>query len=62
MTRVAIELNCRPGVHVATVIRERADGRRVLDLDGGPLLEEGVDCAVVGAADDRDPPLPLESR
>jgi hypothetical protein len=51
---VLIAINCRPGVHPARVVRERADGRRLLDLDGGPLLVEGEDCEVVPEREDSE--------
>jgi hypothetical protein len=46
---VHIRVNDFFGVHPARVIRENREGRRLLDLDGGPLLVEGVDCEVVPA-------------
>jgi hypothetical protein len=47
--KVYVKINGRDGVHPATVLRTREDGYRVLDVDGGPALVEGVGCEVVPA-------------
>jgi hypothetical protein len=47
--KVYVKINGREGVHPATVLRTREDGYRVLDIDGGPPIVEGVDCEVVPA-------------
>ena len=46
---VYVHINGQAKAQPATVIREDRHGRRLLDIDGGPLLVEGVDCEVVPA-------------
>lgn len=53
MDKVWIEVTGRSGVFQATVVSEKGGIRR-FDLDGGPLLVEGVDAAEVPAPEAMD--------